>query len=736
MLLTTCKYGPSCQKFLGLLCLVVASCLLLTAKSLAQSDTTYRSERVETGQATSTLIAEGAFVPGQTTWVALDQELAEHWHVYWKNPGDSGLPLVMAWALPEGYVAGDIEYPTPKRIPVGPLVNFGYEGNPVFLIPLSTPDTARPGDSVTISVQASWLICEDICIPEEAGFTLSLPVLAEQQLVSENSAIFEQARARLPRQFDKKVSFASSNDSIFLQVSLGDEYKQNAIFFAEREGVVRSAATQQSAAEEGVLTLVLEPDFDFKPDEKQSLRGVLSFEVANEISRAYTLTAEYDDEVLRAIPAALQTSGTIVEAQRPGADSYTQSSNSSALSLPLLLVMAFLGGILLNIMPCVFPILFIKASSLMSSAGEDQRTIRAHGWLYTAGVVVTFAAMGAFLLALRAQGEQLGWGFHLQSPIVVVLSAYTLFLVGLNLAGVFHVGTSLQGVGQGLTAKRGGVGAFFTGMLAVVVAAPCIGPLLSAPMGAAVFLPPLWGMMIFILMALGLAMPYLLVSLVPSLGTRLPKPGAWMEVFKQFLSFPVFAAAAYFLWVLAAQTGSSGLAIGFIGMLLLALAAWIFERTKQGKWQLAGGLIAILIVAGVLMPLPTLKPVSVVASEKSGGKHGAIASEVFNKDRIAELNALGQDVFVDFTAAWCVTCQFNKLTVFSSNTLAQRFVDADTVFMVADWTVRDPYITETLEGFGRSGVPLYVIYRADGEAEILPLPLTERAVKSALSAPV
>ncbi len=704
-----------------------------------------KPEPVKTGQAESLLISEGVFVPGQTTWFALHQKLAEGWHVYWKNPGDSGLPLVMEWTLPEGFEVGEIEYPRPERIPVGPLVNFGFHHDPIFLIPVTVPEDAIIGEVIEFDVKAEWLICADVCIPEGATFSQSGVVFEEsfgfesldlEQLgiPSDKDVIFRDARAALPSSFQGDALFGAAQDALYLQAELNEENPSDVFFFPEAEGVVVSAADQPVMVKDGKAVLTLKPDFEYDAATIETLAGVLTYVDAVGEHHAYDLTASRnDDKVFATLPQAVAPVGG--QTLSGGGNTALAGGGQQAISLPLLLVMAFFGGIILNVMPCVFPILFIKASSLMNSAQEDRATIVRHGWLYTIGVLATFAAIGGLLLILRAQGERLGWGFHLQSPFIVLLSSYVLLLVGLNLAGVFHVGTSVQGVGQGLTSKQGGWGSFFTGALAVLVAAPCIGPLLSAPMGAAVLLPPFWGMMIFMLMAFGLAFPYLLLSLVPGLGRMLPKPGAWMDIFKQLLSFPVFAAAAYFLWVMAAQTGPSGLAVGLIGALLLAAAAWAFELSKSGgtrDWMVRGA--AMLLVLGAIIPARGLTPVATTNVTKDGASHGSIAGAIaFDQAKIAELNASGQDVFVDFTAAWCVTCQFNKLTVFSSDAVGEAFVNNNTQLMVADWTVRDEKITAALSAFDRNGVPLYVYYPAGGEPQILELPLTEQAVIKAVS---
>jgi len=396
-------------------------------------------------------------------------------------------------------------------------------------------------------------------------------------------------------------------------------------------------------------------------------------------------------------------------------------------SLPGLLLAAFIGGAILNLMPCVFPILFVKAATF-AAAGAQAPTMRRHGTLYAAGVVATFAVLGATLIALRAAGEGLGWGFHLQSPLVIALSAYVLFAVGLNLAGAFTVGQGFQNIGGGVLASaKGDAAAFLTGVLAVFVAGPCVGPFLTAPVGAAALLPPAGGMAIFIAMALGLAAPYVALSFSPALARRLPKPGAWMERFRQLLAFPVFAASAYFIWVLSAQTGRAGLALALTGLVLLALAARLWEWGRTGG---AARAAAIAALAAAVIPVALLRPANAVAAQAGYAIGEAVAFDAADVER---RRADGEPLFIDFTAAWCVTCQVNKLTVLSSKKVANAFAAADVTFVVADWTNRDDRIAEALASFGANGVPLYVYYPPGGEAVVLPQPLTEAAILKLLT---
>lgn len=690
--------------------LLILFAMMLAALTGARAQTV-----VENEYTTTQIITEAAgFAPGETLWVAVRQELRPKWHVFWVNPGDAGLPLRLNWSLPDGFEAGEVLHPIPEYIPVGPLASYAHEDRPVFLVPVTAPPAASPGDEINVVIEASWQACEEICVPEEGRFSFTLPVTESLQLNAAHTELFAKARAQLPDQYGGTASIESGNGEFFLRMRAPNDFAvDGAFFFAAPEGLVEPSGAQQVALENDELRITMKPGW-LEMYEAPSVGGILTYENDAGERRGIELKADVAGPLILQEPA-------------PAAP------RQSAANIPLLLLLAFLGGVILNIMPCVFPVVFIKAASFMQSAREHPDLVRLHGLLYAAGVLATFLLMGGALLALRAGGEQFGWGFHLQSPWVVALSAYVLLLVGLNLSGVFTVGGGLAGAGGGLASKQGGAGAFFTGALAVVVAAPCIGPLLSAPMGAALFLPPLAGMAIFTALGLGLAAPYLLLSFAPGLGARLPKPGAWMTVFKQTLAFPVFAAAAYFLWVLAQQAPGAGLGAVLAGAVLIAFSAWLFEMSKgEGARALVLRVVSALAAVAALAPLTRLEAVAAAPMAQTE-KYGAMTAVPFSEAALAQYQAEGTPVFIDFTAAWCVTCQFNKMTIFSDPALAQDFATAGAVFMVADWTVRDPEITAALERFGASGVPLYVVYPGAGAPQVLPLPLTKKAVTGAIS---
>ncbi len=664
--------------------------------------------RAETTYVESALYADRAgFVPGETTWFAIRQDVRDGWHVFWVNPGDAGLPLALDWSLPAGFEAGDIDHPAPDYIPVGPLASYAHEGSPVFLIPVTAPLDAVIGDNIDVSINATWQACEDICVPEETLYKFSLPVLAAANApVSENRLVFVAARLEHPEPLTIPAEFRRAGEAYELAIEdWPGGVARDVFFFPEDEGLTSPAAPQSAQLSNGALVVEMKPGWIDGPP-RDVLRGVLRVGAGAE-ARAYAVN------------------GTVA----PGTSAPGNSASAtpaSAGNIGVMLVLAFFGGLILNAMPCVFPILFVKAASLLSSAQHDARVTRAHGAIYAAGVVAAFAAIGAVLIALRAGGEQLGWGFHLQSPSVIGLSAYVLFAVGLSLAGVFAIGESVAGAGEGLTKKPGAAGAFFTGVLAVAVAAPCIGPLLAAPMGTALTQPAPVSMAIFVAMALGLAAPFVAITFAPGLGRALPKPGPWMVVFKQALAFPVFAAAAYFVWVFARQTGDASLAGLLSGLVLLALAAWLFERSKSGGPRAliirAGSALAIVLA---LAPVFSARPVVAASTVE---RYGALDAEPYNAAAIAAYRAEGRPVFAIFTAAWCVTCQADKLTIFSSDALAAAIEAENGVVMVADWTLRDPDITAALERLGAFGVPFYAYYGSDGAVTALPPPISKRDI--------
>ncbi|MEM0928422.1 MAG: protein-disulfide reductase DsbD domain-containing protein [Pseudomonadota bacterium] len=679
----------------------VLAFLLLITPAAAQS-----GAWVTTGHAESRLIAEKtAAVPGETLWLALDQQLEEGWHVYWKNPGDSGLPLELSWTLPEGFEAGEIGYPLPHRLPLGPLMNFGHEGHPLFVVPITVPVDAVTGRTVRIDVFAEWLICLDVCIPESADLSLAIAVAEEADDALRTAAMIREARSALPRDLGLHARFADQDGEVVLAIEgapAGDPY-----IFPDESGLIEPAAAQPSMRTGEDLVFTLTPALKYRAAPPEALSGVVVVSMQGQ-EVGVLFNAQRSDEALAlaAMPAAAVAEG--------------------GGNVVLIFAFALLGGLVLNAMPCVFPIVFLKAAGITQLAGADRSEVRKDAYAYTAGVLATFAAMATLLLVLRGLGAELGWGFHLQSPIAVGLFAVIVFLIGLNLAGLFEVGTSVQGAGQRLTQKKGAAGSFFTGLLAVLVAAPCIGPFLGLPIGYALTAPPAAAIAVFLALGLGLALPYLALAAAPQAASLLPKPGAWMVRVKQLFSFAMFGTVVWLTWVVSLQAGPQGVLILGIALVASSLAAWLYGLAQEKGGSTLLRAAAALAIAIALAPLFTLTAAPVAAASTATEKIP------YDEAMLAQYRAEGTPVFIDFTAAWCVTCQYNKRVVLDTEPIKSLFAETGTVFMVADLTNPDPIITAAIERQGRSGVPLYLYYNGEAEPEILPQILTAERVAQTL----
>ncbi len=664
---------------------------------------------VETGHATSRLAAERlSAMPGETITIGFFQELEPGWHVYWRNPGDTGLPLTLEWEMPDGFVASDIHYPLPERLPVGPLVNYGHKGSPIFLVDIDVPADAQPGDAALLSVAARWLICEEICVPEEADLRLSLPITeAAGGSTPRFSGRIAEARETQPGPAGFETSYFEDGAG-GLVLKLNNSTTEVVHFFPDTPSVIEAAAPVPVAQREGGLLLGLTPSFAYEDIAGAPLTGVVTvgegsarrgFEIAAvPVDRPADFTPIVDDR--------LSAVGSGAAPARQG--------------LFVTFALALLGGLLLNVMPCVFPIIFMKAAGFASAAAHDRQVIRLHGLLYTAGILSAFAALAVLLMILRAQGEAVGWGFHLQSPVAVGLFALIIFLVGLNFSGVFEVGQSAQGVGQSLAAQGGARGAFFTGLLAVAVAAPCVGPFLGGALGLALTQPPLVGAAIFLAIGMGLALPYLVFSFLPQAARWLPKPGPWLETLKQLFAFALYLTVVWLAWVISQQAGSAGVLRLGVALVMAGFAAWVFGRSQMASSQsiparvaASVALLIAVLAAAQMRPDLSARP----TAEATDG----LTATTYSAAALSAARAGGTPVFVDFTAAWCITCQVNKRTVLNHPQVQDAFAAANATYMVADWTLQDPEITEALEAYGRAGVPLYLYFSPGAaQAEVLP----------------
>ncbi|XOV88899.1 MAG: protein-disulfide reductase DsbD family protein [Pseudomonadota bacterium] len=667
---------------------------------------------VDSGNVQAELIAEvDAIVPGQPFWVALRQVIRPGWHTYWRNPGDSGAPTTLNWSLPEGFSAGDIQWPRPERIAYGPLMNFGYHDEVVFPVQITPPSTIEATE-VLLSAEGQWLVCADICIPEGARLTLRLPVAGAANPDPRHLAYFHAARQQIPQAAGIKSRATPGESAIVLWVDIPGERIASVDYFPYLEGVMENPAAQPFRPLDGGIELTITPGYDFSPG--VSLDGILV--VTENLGERLTSVFEISPEdAAPTVAAATPETGLLVA-----------------------LAFAFLGGLILNLMPCVFPVLSIKILSLMQQVGSHSTQIRAHGWAYLAGVVLSFVAVAAVLIALRAGGAQIGWGFQLQSPLVVGLLAYLFLLIGLNLFGFFELGTSVMNLGQGLANRSGLSGSFFTGVLATLVAAPCTVPFMASAVGFALTQPNVIAVLVFAALGLGMATPYLLLCYSPALMDQLPRPGPWMARFKELLAFPMFATAVWLVWVLSLQAGSGGVVAVLTGMLLLVFAIWQVRhagRSKVLRIVSLGG--ALLVVLGALYLPVGLRSeeagtVGTAAAPRVDAGYRGPVWETYSPERLAEARERGP-VFVNFTAAWCITCKVNEAVALDSADVRQAFETAGVSYLKGDWTNEDPVITAALSSYQRSGVPLYLLYSdTQGRAEVLPQVLTESIVIEAV----
>lgn len=680
---------------------------------------------VDTGHLTAELVPQTQGVaPGQTTHVALRQKIDKGWHTYWRNSGDSGEPTQIAWTLPTGWTAGDIVWAPPSRQPTGPLMNYGYSDEVLLPVAITAPADARPGETVTLKAHASFLVCEEICVPEDAELTLSLPVTAGPAPPDPKwGQPIAAALAAAPRPAGLTAAFERGGETLKLAVTgapLNGAAAADAYFFPFDGTVIDHARPQ--AVERGPegLTLTLTPGVAFQaPQPPAAMAGVLSVD-----GKAYEISA-----VPGPLPAA---------AAGLGPPAQPAKAAGGGLGLAAAALFAFVGGLVLNLMPCVFPVLAMKATAFARHA-DARQAARAHGLAFLGGVLATFLGLALILIAVRAGGAAVGWGFQLQSPPIVAGLSLLMLAVALNLSGAFEIGQSLQGVGTGLASRRGLAGAFFTGALAVIVAAPCTAPLMGPAMGWALTQSAPAALAVFAALGLGFAAPFTLAAFAPGLLARLPKPGPWMDTFRRLMAFPMYGAAAWLAWVLTVQAGETALARILAAGVALAFAAWLFGRWQRGR---AAGrrpvaLAALAGAAGVLAVAASVTPGYQLAQPAAAepATPDKLAYEPWSAERLAAARAEGRPVFVNFTAAWCVSCQVNEKVALSTDKVAKAFAATDAIYLKGDWTRKDAVIEAELARHGRAGVPLYLVYGANGgDGVILPQLLTADTVVRALEA--
>ena len=652
---------------------------------------------------------KSAVAPGDTVRLALVEEIIPGWHTYWQNPGDSGMASALSWDLAPGFEGGEISWPAPSRVPYGPLLNFGYSLHATYLTTVKIPAAAEIGDTPVIGLTFNYLVCAEQCIPESATLNLPLTVAAASVTDPAQMDLFTAASGGLPVAAPFPISATVTPGDILLKLKTSAAAQP--FFFPDKPGLIENAAPQVVEKSADGMTLVIKRG-DLKRQELSSLAGVLTLaDPATGQKQAYEVAVEV------------------------GAEAAPATSEAAPVSLTLLgaLGLALVGGMILNLMPCVFPILSLKIISLSVGANDRRHSLQSAA-AYLGGILSAFAVVSLLLLSLRAAGTAVGWGFQLQSPGFVLAMIYLLFAMGLSLSGVFELGGSFTGWGSRLATRTGWLGSYFTGALAALVATPCTAPLMGAALGFALTQPWPVALAVIETLGLGMALPFLILAAVPGFARCLPKPGRWMERIKQFLAFPLYGSAVWLIWVLTMQTGADTVALALSGLVLIAFAAWAYKisRTAIGSSRLLSTLLVIvaLLALGVTLTRPIMPP----AGEAGNTSFIPAGWEKFSAARLAELRENREPVLLDMSAAWCITCMVNEKVALGSGTTAELHRRGITL-LKGDWTNRDPEITALLAEFHRNGVPLYVYYPAQGEPVVLPQILTADSVLARVTAP-
>ncbi|MEO1642579.1 MAG: protein-disulfide reductase DsbD domain-containing protein [Pseudomonadota bacterium] len=728
------------------------------------------AQKVDGGHAKVELVSERAVaVPGETFYLGLSFEMEDKWHIYWKNPGDAGLPPEIRWPDGEPPVAlsevGAFAWPTPDLLEVEPglIMDYGYSDKVVLAFPVTLSEAAD--GAVEIAMKVDYLICYDICIPESVDLRILQSVGAAQIADEYGSGLIQEGLMRVPPRFEGKAAVTREGDGWVLSAA-GEQLagvRGGARFFPNGHEISHPADQPVEFGPDGLQLRLTPAKSD--ADAPEVLEGVIKVgEVAVDVQAR-------PGEVIGG------TSGL----GNGGMDGAVEGVQTGAVNLPFMLALAFIGGLILNLMPCVLPVLSIKAMGMVSAATSGHAgEARAHGLWYTAGVLVSFAALAAAVLSVRAATGVATWGFWLQDPVIVSVLILIIVLIGYWLLGLFELGSSVQNVGSGLAAKQGPSGAFFTGVLAAVVGAPCVGPFLGAALGAVFGRPAVEVVAVLMVMGLGLALPFLLLSFAPNLQRLLPKPGAWMETLKQLFAFPMFLTAAWLLSTLGALAGFRSAAVLVAGVALIGFGLWAWRAAGQGAKAILLSILGLLVILPAFMLIsavsatdfiyailflvvtvgafvvaarlpdglamtvakgvaglaiaaglvwPVVRAAGSDAAAATGTYTASYETEVWSPERVADLVAEGRPVFVDFTAEWCAICQVNKIQVLQTAAVAEAFAEANVAFLVADYTRPDPVIAAELQKHGRAGVPLYLYY-APSEAvpQVLPETLSTSLV--------
>ncbi|UTW53916.1 protein-disulfide reductase DsbD [Kordiimonas sp. SCSIO 12610] len=665
---------------------------------------------------TKAILASEVSVIGanDVTWLALHYEPIEGWHTYWKNPGDSGMPTNINWELPNGFKAGETVYPVPEPLPVGPLTNYGYNGSSTLLIPIQTPQIIT-ANSIRIKATAEWLICEVECVPQYGEFELELPV-GEQSASAENASLFANARQNMPDPafWDASIEIAPEAAKLMVYMSADEiETIQNAYYFPAYEGVLDYAAAQiVNVSDDGLELNLKRLKGSLSPE---SGSGILKLELPNG-----EITAVNIDPALNIVDA-IQIAAPTVPAAVPA---------SEGLPVWQAALFALLGGIILNLMPCVFPVLSLKAFSFLSAGGMSKSARKREGWAYTFGILASFGVIVGILLALRAGGSVVGWGFQLQEPIFVAFMVLLMVLVSLSLAGMFNIQTGFEGAGQSLAAQEGTKGAFFTGVLATLVATPCTAPFMAPAIGYALTQPIYVALLVFFMLGFGLALPFLILSYSDRIAKALPRPGAWMETFKQGLAFPMLATAAWLLFVFNNEAGSIAMLFLIFAIIAVVFAIWLWQQGNGKILRTVSGAIGLLSIVSIFWNVEPIHEGSGSETAVKSSDSVFANSGIYSNAALDDLTVEGKPVFAYFTADWCITCKVNERVALNRAETIKLFDDKGITVLKGDYTNRDAEIAGVLAKYQRAGVPLYLYFpKGQKEAIVLPEVLTTGLLK-------
>lgn len=670
------------------------------------------------------LIAERTSIQGgEEIWIGIEQQIAPHWHTYWKNPGDSGSAPQISWDLPEGFEISEIQWPAPHKMPYPPLTNYGYSDSVILLQKLMVPDVLPEG-KIELEADFEVLVCKEECIPEYGTYSLSLNDQDALSAQEDNGAYIAAALKKVPVMQGWDASYMQDGSEFVLSVTPSEKLSNidldSVAIFPTEWGVVNNSAQAIVSEADGTYVIKQERGERDLSAVKMS-EFVLRYEADGQ-EYTYAFEAGFNNEVMN----AAQT----------GADGQALSIESSGFAGGFLgaLIFALIGGLILNLMPCVFPVLSLKALSLVKVAQKHPIEARIHGFAYTFGVILSFLVIAGALLLLKSVGAGIGWGFQLQNPLIVGALAYLLFILGLNLSGVFEFSNPFGNAGGQLANQSGPMGSFFTGILATLVATPCTAPFMAGAIGYAMVQPAYISLSVFAALGFGLALPYLALALFPPLQKILPKPGAWMEVFRQLLAFPMFGAAVWLVWVLGMQTGGGGSAALLSGMVFIAFGIWLMRHSpvKPVRLLIVRVLIVLsFVIAFVAMPKQHSNSVMPHSNSDHDEWYSAYSSEALEQALLSD-----KPVFVEMTASWCITCKVNHAVAINIDSTKTLFAEEDVQYFVGDWTNEDPEITKFLTRYGRSGVPLYVYYGAPSvdtgqrpDPEVLPQVLTPALIK-------